>query len=223
MSPADQRIRTIVCLETGTHLFDRLSTYQATRPELNYRLIHWNTIPAEIFDLFYESSPAVLVVNDDFLRALFMTRFKAHLSSEHVRILAVADPSDSAGYEAFLRKGCFGVVKRDSSDQMFWKAIEAVLAGELWMPRAVLANIVRKSLPKSQSKLTRREAEILELITHGFKNQEIADRLFISRETVRWHIRVLYSKIGLQLRPRKLEGSETKPTDPLRRGPAASE
>ena len=38
--------------------------------------------------------------------------------------------------------------------------------------------------------------EVLELIANGLSNREIADKLFICRETVRWHIRSLYSKIG---------------------------
>jgi len=51
---------------------------------------------------------------------------------------------------------------------------------------------------ESPRKLTRREKEILRLVGQGYKNQEIAEQLFISRETVRWHLRSLYPKIGVQ-------------------------
>ena len=97
------------------------------------------------------------------------------------------------------------MIQRNASEALLLKSIETIFAGELWVPRAVLSQMVRTSLGNNPLKLTSRETEILDMITRGLKNQEIADLLFISRETVRWHIRSLYSKIGVG--PRFGEGS----------------
>ncbi len=48
--------------------------------------------------------------------------------------------------------------------------------------------------------LTERETEILNLLVEGLSNPEIADHLVIGLETVRWHIKQLYSKLGVHSR-----------------------
>src|SRR5579859_2911965 len=48
--------------------------------------------------------------------------------------------------------------------------------------------------------LTQRELEILRLVADGLSNQAIAARLVISRETVKWHVKQIYSKLHAQRR-----------------------
>ena len=205
MHSEDPPVKTIVCLDRRTDLYSCLGRILGRKSQPEYRLIHWVKIPAEMLELCRKLTPALLVLDSAFAKAVLTEEFSRLTSSENLRILVIAETVDQSIYEAYLQKGCRGVLESSSSDQMLLKSIEAVFAGELWVPRRVLSQIVEVSLRKNLPKLTSREAEILDLISHGLRNQQIADQLFISRETVRWHIRGLYSKIGISHRPGTLQ------------------
>jgi DNA-binding NarL/FixJ family response regulator len=88
-----------------------------------------------------------------------------------------------------LESGCSNYVLR--------KAVRSIAAGELWASRRVVSRLIQDFLlAESLKELSPREHEILTLIGQGYKNREIAERLFISTETVQWHMRGLYAKIG---------------------------
>ncbi len=62
----------------------------------------------------------------------------------------------------------------------------------------MMAEALRASISiVNDSRFTRREIEILRKIAAGDNNQKIADDLFVTRETVRWHLRSAYSKLGI--------------------------
>ncbi len=58
---------------------------------------------------------------------------------------------------------------------------------------------------RAAPKLSRREQEVLNLPGQRLSNRLIAERLFISEETLRWHLRNLYSKTELQSRAELVE------------------
>jgi DNA-binding CsgD family transcriptional regulator len=58
----------------------------------------------------------------------------------------------------------------------------------------------RRGRPPHPGTLTRREQEVLDLIRHGLSNAEIADSLAIARETVKWHVSEILSKLGVETR-----------------------
>lgn len=100
----------------------------------------------------------------------------------------------------YIRAGCSGILHFQDSPEHWRKALTAVAEGDLWVSRTLLNSLVREALlvdVDPTHKITQREAQILELIGLGHDNESIAEELFISKETVRWHVRSLYSKLGI--------------------------
>ncbi len=152
---------------------------------------------------FWESAEAsVLLVDLERLSDLE----KAHLGKQiaqftAVRVLAIADSIDDKTCEELIRMGCVGSLPRRVSPATLVRALNAVVAGELWFPRATLSRVLKGFLvAHAPDRLTARELEILALVGADLNNQQIGDKLCISRETVRWHIKSLHSKLGTRTR-----------------------
>jgi DNA-binding NarL/FixJ family response regulator len=79
---------------------------------------------------------------------------------------------------------------------------------------AVLRSLGARPAParRADGVLTRREAEVLDLLGHGLSNPEISDRLYISRKTVEHHVSNILGKLGLRSRAEAaVYATRTKP------------
>jgi DNA-binding NarL/FixJ family response regulator len=154
----------------------------------------------EVVEFCTLAGPAILIVDYDSLLQLEGKPIPAIATLSTVQVLVLCQRSDEDVYRTALAAGCSGVLPLDSAAANLLKAVKSIGEGELWYPRAVLSALARGSILSmsgSQKKLTARETEILRLLGMDQKNQAIADQLFISRETVRWHLRALYAKLGV--------------------------
>jgi DNA-binding NarL/FixJ family response regulator len=104
-----------------------------------------------------------------------------------------------------LRAGASGYLLKRATPEMVLNAIRDVQHGGVPMS----AEIARKVIGYFQTqpfaapeveKLSPRELEILNLIAPGFSNKEIADRLGISIESIRWHLKNIYHKLHVHSR-----------------------
>ena len=160
----------------------------------------------------------ILLVDLDALDAEKRVELIAYIGrATALRAVALKDKIDAAECETLLRAGFAGVLQRDCSSETFLRAVGSVGEGQLWFPREIISRVLKGFLIEEDlSRLTSREIEIVRLIGSGLNNQQIADQLFISRETVRWHIRGLNAKLGTKDRhglreyARYLRSSETR-------------
>jgi DNA-binding NarL/FixJ family response regulator len=140
----------------------------------------------------------------------------------HVLAVLDSNPVESTSVAKMLRLGCHGVLPSQFSSKLFSRAVSAILRGEIWAPHAViselLTDLLRAASLKTENGLTPQEVRILELSSQGYKNSAIADALFISLETVRWHKRRLNRKLRESSLPRYPPPAASSPPRELAAG-----
>lgn len=101
-----------------------------------------------------------------------------------------------------LKAGAAGYVLKSDSLEMLVSAIRAINKGEEWLSPRVVEILIEsvRSNNANQIKLTKREREVLKLMTLGCKNSEIAERLVITVQTVKNHVSNIFNKLGVESR-----------------------
>ena len=127
-------------------------------------------------------------------------------------IMLVTDDVKEDFVEA-VRQGCCGIVPKQTSTELLLKSIRKVHAGEFWLDRMTTADVIRRlaarkgsggsntaarqGLREHAAALSVREMEIVILVARGFKNKEMAERMFISEQTVKNHLHNIFDKVGV--------------------------
>ncbi len=105
-----------------------------------------------------------------------------------------------------VRAGVHGYLLKEIDGSALNSAIEAVLKGEIVLDPRVeqafteLLDRGGKAVSVPDWGLTAREQEVLELLYQGLSNQQIAKRLFISMNTLKFHLKNIYRKLGVSSR-----------------------
>lgn len=103
-----------------------------------------------------------------------------------------------------LKAGATGYLTKTIQPSRLLDAIEEVYKGGSPMSshiaRKVVASFRETENNTELQKLSRREQEVLELLSKGLRYKEIADRICVSTETVRTHIRNIYEKLQVNSR-----------------------
>jgi len=118
----------------------------------------------------------------------------AVLLAERVSVLAVTSHGKSHLAETALAMGVAEVVHLDVAGEALLQAVERVAAGHATTLVAYRGR--HNDLAWVEANLTEREIAVLELVGVGLLNQDIADRLYLSINTVKTYIRSTYRKIG---------------------------
>lgn len=108
-----------------------------------------------------------------------------------------------------LKSGAKGYITKTTQPSKILDAIVEVYHGGSPMSSNIARKVVASFHKQQQEtaemkKLTEREKEILHLLSEGLRYKEIADKLFLSTETVRTHIRNIYEKLQVNSRTEAL-------------------
>jgi two-component system, NarL family, nitrate/nitrite response regulator NarL len=133
-------------------------------------------------------------------------------SKAPTRVIMLVKDDRKEDFVEAVRQGCCGIVPKQTSTELLLKSIRKVHAGEFWLDRMTTADVIRRlakragaapaqnprpGLRENAAALSQRELEIVILVAQGYKNKEMAERMFISEQTVKNHLHNIFDKVGV--------------------------
>jgi DNA-binding NarL/FixJ family response regulator len=170
----------------------------------------------QVLDVLQQYEPDVLLLDLkmpglDGLATL--QRLQAAKNKTRVIVLTASD--DKNEFVQAMKLGTSGIVLKQTATELLIKSIRKVHAGEIWLDSHTTAAVIRQfvaneempALPqpvpapqsreRDRSPLSQREREIVALVAQGFKNKEMAEKMFISEQTVKNHLHNIFDKLGV--------------------------
>jgi len=211
MRPAQQTclIRILVADNSAIHS-ELLS--EAIGRDRHFTVVGFATSSAEVRHLVRQSLPDVLLISsslDDKSSGGFdvLAEFRASYPGMKSVVL-LESPKREIIIQAF-RLGARGVFSKNSPVKVLRKCITCVQMGQIWatsqelgflLEALAIAPAVRPLDSIGLSQLSARELEVVNCLAEGMSNQEIADRLKLSRHTIKNYMFRIFNKLGVSSR-----------------------
>jgi DNA-binding NarL/FixJ family response regulator len=164
----------------------------------------------EVLDRVQELDPDVLLLdlrmpNLDGLAALQALQ----QTNKRTRVIVLTASEDKNEFVQAMKLGCSGIVLKQTAPDLIVKSIRKVHSGEIWLDSHTTAAVMRQfstglegsgssgAKGRERSPLSAREREIVALVAQGYKNKEMAEKMFISEQTVKNHLHNIFDKLGV--------------------------
>jgi len=133
-------------------------------------------------------------------------RIKVQMEGVWVVMLTVSD--DEQDLATAVRYGADGYLLKDLLPETLFQQLRGLMSGDVPISRAMTGKLFRQlaqqgrpaAQPTAAAVLSARECEVLPLVVHGYSNQEIAEALGITRNTVKNHLRSILAKLRVRNR-----------------------
>src|SRR5579862_6643346 len=166
----------------------------------------------EVLEKVQELDPDVLLLdlrmpNLDGLSALQTLQ----QTNKRTRVIILTASEDKNEFVQAMKLGCSGIVLKQTAPDLIVKSIRKVNSGEIWLDSLTTAAVMRHfstgqeqsggggggGKGRERSPLSTREREIVVLVAQGYKNKEMAEKMFISEQTVKNHLHNIFDKLGV--------------------------
>lgn len=194
----DEKIRQyLVSLLGGSGTFEVIGSFATADNALKYFKINPRKVQLVVTDIELPGKSGID----------FITEFKPHNPSAQIMVLSSYEDSDRI-FRA-LKAGASGYILKSITAHKLIEALHELHQGgspmSAQIARMVVTSFQRDEPIDPQEHLSMREREVLKWLSQGYRYKEIAEKLFISLETVRTHIRNIYEKLHAHNRKEALK------------------
>ena len=161
---------------------------------------------SEVADILRDSDPDILLLDLKMPGLDGLTLLQRMQNQKmKTKIIVLTASDDESEYVQAMKYGTCGIVLKQTATDLLIKSIRKVYGGEIWLDARTTAAVMRQFAspmdagPRDRDKprLSNREREIVGFVSQGFKNKEIAERMFISEQTVKNHLHNIFDKLGV--------------------------
>jgi len=182
----------IISVDDHPLLREGITTVIKNQPDMN--VVAEASTAREAIKLFRQHQPDVTLMD---LRLPDMSGIDAMIAIRtefpEARIIMLTTFEGDAEVQRALQAGARAYMLKSMPPKELVEVIRQVHAGKKRIPAEVAATLAEHL---SDEALTSREVEVLQLVAAGSRNRDIAERLFISEETVKVHIKHIMEKLG---------------------------
>ena len=126
-------------------------------------------------------------------------------SGRHIPVIVLTTYKEKYMLLEAVELGVKSYLLKDAKRSVIYETINKVANGETWFPPDIEDAItVAKDSQANKLFLTQKELIILNYLSKGLKNSEIADKLFISERTLKNYLTVIYEKLDVKSRTQAL-------------------
>ena len=173
----------------------RVGITTIVRSQNDFEIVAEAVTGAEGLTLFGELKPDVTILSLRLPDSCAIDVLEQYFAlDKRAKILILAEHAGDSEISRSLKKGAFGYICKDVSEDELITAIRAVNAGKKYIPSDI-AEILSENY--GQEELTPSERKILQLIVAGKANKEIAYDLNVSENTVKTHIKNVFEKLDV--------------------------
>jgi DNA-binding NarL/FixJ family response regulator len=165
----------------------------------------------EVLDMIQDVEPDVLLLDLRMPNLDGLSTLQAmQQTGKRTRVIILTASEDKNEFVQAMKLGCSGIVLKQTAPELIVKSIRKVNAGEIWLDSHTTAAVMRQfattteagggngsGKARERSPLSTREREIVQLVAQGYKNKEMAEKMFISEQTVKNHLHNIFDKLGV--------------------------
>ena len=185
--------RKIRILVADDHFVVRMGLIAVVNSEPDMEVVAEAADGAQVVEMFQKHNPDLVLMD---LRmpgkdGIAATREIRALQPQ-ARVLMLTTYDGDTDIHRAMQAGAQGYVLKNSTGDKLIPALRAVAIGEQWIPREIATRLATRKLFEE---LTPRELEVLQQMSKGLANKEIADVLKISEHTVKDHLKNILGKL----------------------------
>ena len=210
-NPVESRKTGIRILIADDHPIVRDGLRKLLNLEEDFEVVGEASDGREVLDKVQELDPDVLLLDLRMPNLDGLSTLQALVQlNKRTRVIVLTASEDKNEFVQAMKLGCSGIVLKQTAPDLIVKSIRKVYGGEIWLDSHTTAAVMRQfaapgelgsgtgsGKTRERSPLSTREREIVQLVAQGYKNKEMAEKMFISEQTVKNHLHNIFDKLGV--------------------------